>query len=186
MLRPDFAPERAATLTLVAAVAVARAIGRLTGERPQVKWPNDILLSGKKVCGILVELDAKDNRICDMVVGIGVNLRPEAIPPDLEEMATCLGGDATAEAVIDAVLEEFEPCYEAYRRASDFTPFLQEYEDCLVNKDKHVRVLDPNGAYEGIARGITPRGELLVEREDGMVAVDSGEVSVRGIYGYAV
>ena len=82
------------------------------------------------------------------------------------------------------MLEEFERYYQQYMQTLDVSLFRQEYHQYLINLDKQVRVLDPKGAYEGIARGINEKGELLVEREGIRTAVNSGEVSVRGIYGY--
>ena len=86
--------------------------------------------------------------------------------------------------MLAAVLEEFEHYYEAFMQTQDLSALREEYNALLVNCGRQVRVLDPLGEFEGKALGINERGELLVEREGGAVKVSSGEVSVRGIYGY--
>ncbi len=189
ILKPELLPGDAATLTLVAAMAVVKAIGRLPGAQPQIKWPNDVLLSQKKVCGILTEMSAQIDYINYIVTGIGINVRPQAFPEDCAGTATALEQELGAlpisrAALLQAVLEEFECYYQQYMQTLDVSLFRQEYHQYLINLDKQVRVLDPKGAYEGIARGINEKGELLVEREGIRTAVNSGEVSVRGIYGY--
>ena len=80
--------------------------------------------------------------------------------------------------------EHFEHYCEIFMRTQDLSGLQEEYDSYLVNLDRQVRILDPQGEYEGIARGITARGELLAETPEGMRTVDSGEVSVRGVYGY--
>ena len=188
LLKPDIRPDDASMLTLVAAMAVAGGIARITGLTPQIKWPNDVVLSGKKVCGILTEMSAQVNHVDHVVVGIGINVKPQAFPPEIAGKATALeteyGQPVVRPLLLEAVLEEFEHYYELYMQTMDVSLFLEEYNAILANKDRQVKVLDPAGAYEGTARGINARGELLVEREGELVLVNSGEVSVRGIYGY--
>lgn len=184
LLKPKIAPGDASGLTLAAAMAVVRAIERVAGLPVQIKWPNDIVLSGKKVCGILTEMSEQSAHVDHIVVGIGINVKPRTFPPEIAETATYLGVEVSGMELIEAVLEEFEIYYEKYMQTLDASLFLREYENYLVNKDKQVKVLDPKGAYEGVARGINARGELLVEREGRVLTVNSGEVSVRGIYGY--
>lgn len=189
ILKPDLLPGDASTLTLVAAMAVVKAIGRIPGAQPQIKWPNDVLLSQKKVCGILTEMSAQIDYVNYIVTGIGINVRPQAFPEECARTATSLEQELgilpmSRAELLQAVLEEFERYYQRYMQTLDVSLFQQEYHQYLVNKDKQVRVLDPKGAYEGIARGINEKGELLVEREGKQIIVNSGEVSVRGIYGY--
>lgn len=189
ILKPDIAPECASMLTLVAAMAVSKAIERLPGVHPQIKWPNDVVLSGKKVCGILTEMSAQVDYINYIVVGIGINVASQAFPKEIADVATSLGQNLPGMSIsrgelLAAVLEEFEIYYEKYMKTLDISLFLEEYHARLVNKDKQVKVMDPRGTYEGIARGINEKGELLVEREGTQITVNAGEVSVRGLYGY--
>ena len=188
LLKPDIRPNDASMLTLVAAMAVVKGIGRSTGLAPQIKWPNDIVLSGKKVCGILTEMSTQIDYVNHIVVGIGINVKEQAFPPEIAEKATALeleGKEPVSRPrLLEAVLEEFEGYYELYMRTRDVSLFQEEYNSFLVNKGRQVKVLDPAGEYEGTALGIDTKGELLVERQGEVVVVNSGEVSVRGIYGY--
>lgn len=188
LLKPDISPEHAPMLTLVAAMAVARAIEQMAGIRPGIKWPNDIVLSGKKVCGILTEMKARADGIDYIILGIGINVKVQEFPEEIVQIATSLETECRCtidmDILLEAVLKEFEHYYDLYMRTLDFRLMQDEYNRCLVNRDKQVKVLDPQGAYEGIARGINAQGELLVEREGRIYQVNSGEVSVRGIYGY--
>lgn len=188
ILRPDILPEYAPALTLVAAMAVTKAVERMTGTKPGIKWPNDLVLSGKKVCGILTEMNVGQDGIKYIILGIGINVKAQEFPMEIADIATALEMECnkkiSREQLLAAVLAEFEYFYEQYMQTLDMSLMLEEYNKYLLNLDKQVRVLDPQGAYEGIARGINSTGELLVEREGELIAINSGEVSVRGIYGY--
>lgn len=188
ILKPDIPPEKASTLTLVTALAVVGAIRQVTGTQPLIKWPNDVVLSGKKVCGILTELSAQIDYVNHIVVGIGINVKEREFPEEFAGSATTLMEEGAkpflrAELLM-AVLEEFEHYYELYLETLDMGLMLEEYNQYLVNRNQPVKVLDPAGEYQGVAIRINRRGELLVEREGSIVPVSSGEVSVRGIYGY--
>ncbi len=187
-LEPAFAPERSAGLTLVAALAVAEAIREVTMTRPQIKWPNDIVVNGKKVCGILTELLSKPEGYA-VVIGIGVNVNTMEFPEEIREIAGSLkletGKEIPKEALIASVMKYFEQFYEQFVQTEDLSLLKDRYEEMLANRGKQVRVLDPNGVYEGIAGGINRFGNLIVICKDGTKKkIDSGEVSVRGLYGY--
>ncbi len=189
LLRPEFEPDKAAGLTLIMALSVAQAVRNCCGLEAGIKWPNDLVLNGKKICGILTEMNVETDYIQHVVIGTGINVNLERMPEGIEQTATSLlleGGKETARArLLQEVLERFEENYESYERDMSLVSMLEEYNRYLVNKDKQVRVLDPKGEFEGIARGINDSGELLVETENGkIVKVYAGEVSVRGIYGY--
>lgn len=188
ILKPQIPPDRTSALTLVTALAVVRAIRRVTGLNPLIKWPNDVVLSGKKVCGILTELSTQVDYVNHIVVGIGINVKHQEFPAEFAGRATTLETEQAAPflraELLEAVLEEFEQCYAMYLETLDMERMLEEYNGCLVNYGSAVKVLDPAGAYQGTALGVNKRGELLVEQEGEIRAVSSGEVSVRGIYGY--
>ena len=189
LLRPDFAPDQASMLTLVMAHSVACAIHRLTGLEPSIKWPNDVLLEGKKVCGILTEMSVEREYIHYVVCGVGINVVSQDFPEGIREHAIAVeevyGQAVPKGAMLQHVMEDFERDYDAFVAAGDLTPLLESYNGILVNRDRRVRVLDPKGEWEGIARGINAGGELLVEDiEGGIQNIFAGEVSVRGIYGY--
>ena len=176
-------------VTLLGGMAAVRGIERVTGLSPMIKWPNDAVLNGKKVCGILTEMSTEEENIRYLVTGIGINVNTEQFAPELEDKATSLkcqlGKNVKRSSLLVAVTEAFEDYYSRFQETCDMSLLKEEYNKMLVNKGRQVSILDPRGSYEGTALGIDDTGSLLVEREDGKVeAVISGEVSVRGIYGY--
>lgn len=188
VLRPDFAPIYASMLTLVMGVSVAQAVEGL-GMEACIKWPNDVVVSKKKICGILTEMSANVDKIHYVVVGVGINVNMIDFPEEVADKATSLRLEAGREfdrnQVIALVMDCFEKNYEKFVQTCDLSGLKSEYERLLANSGQPVRVIDPLEPFEGICRGITPTGELLVEREDGSVTeVGAGEVSVRGLYSY--
>lgn len=188
VLKPDINPNNASMLTLVAALATARAITRVAGEPAQIKWPNDIVMNGKKIVGILTEMSAQFDYINHIVVGVGINVHNESFPEELAETASSLylecGRKFHRASLIVAFLEEFERLYAIYLETEDMSGLQKEYDIMLVNKGRQVRVLDPKEPFEGKAMGISKKGELIVDTWESRKLVSSGEVSVRGIYGY--
>lgn len=189
MIKPDINPNNASMLTLVAALAVAKAITSVTGEEAMIKWPNDIVVNGKKVCGILTEMNAQFDYINHIVVGIGINVHNESFPDEISQMASSLmieaGGKRFHRAqIIAETMSYFEQYYDTFLKTQDLSALVREYDKLLVNRNKSVRVLDPKEPFDGKAMGITPKGELIVDTWESRKLVSSGEVSVRGIYGY--
>lgn len=189
ILRPNMAPVHASMLTLVAALAVADGIRECTGAESLIKWPNDIVMSGKKICGILTEMSADPDCINYVAVGIGINVNMEEFPEEIRGVAASIftetGKKTKRSLLISAVMAAFERYYEVFMKTTDMRGLLEDYNGKLANCGRTVRVLDPAGEYSGTAIGIDREGELLVEMEDTTVRrVLSGEVSVRGIYGY--
>lgn len=188
MLKPEINPNHASMLTLVAAMATTRAIRRVTGVPAMIKWPNDIVMNGKKVCGILTEMSAQFDYINHIVIGIGINVHNEDFPEEIAQTASSLylesGQHIHRASLIEAFLEEFEDVYAEYLKTEDMEGLQKEYDAMLVNRGRQVRVLDPKEPFEGKAMGITKKGELIVDTWESRKLVSSGEVSVRGIYGY--
>lgn len=195
LLKPQIDPSRAPMLTLVKALATVKGIREITGLDARIKWPNDIVVNGKKVVGILTEMSAQVDYINHIVVGTGINVHQTEFPEEIAQTATSLDLELQKEGkkteisrakLLGSVLEQFENYYEIYLQTQDLSALMEEYNFLLVNCGRKVRVLDPLGEFEGKALGIDKQGELLVEREDTgeVVKVSSGEVSVRGIYGY--
>lgn len=122
ILYPDIPPEHLPGLTLLAAVAVRRAISGLYGLEGQIKWPNDVVLKNKKICGILTEMSAKDGRARYVIVGIGVNVHNRVFPEELADKATSIdlelpeGKSGDCGALRRRIWEEFVPCYETFVR----------------------------------------------------------------------
>lgn len=188
MLKPEINPNNASMLTLVAAMATTRAIRRVTGVPAMIKWPNDIVMNGKKVCGILTEMSAQFDYINHIVIGIGINVHNEDFPEEIAQTASSIylesGQHIHRASLIEAFLEEFEDVYAEYLKTEDMEGLQKEYDAMLVNRGRQVRVLDPKEPFEGKAMGITKKGELIVDTWESRKLVSSGEVSVRGIYGY--
>ncbi len=210
LVRPEFPTQNASMVTLVTAMAVARAVSAVLPA--QIKWPNDILVSEKKVCGILTELIFDNNNSPCLIIGVGVNVNNRSMPDELSDTATSLwieknaifssasasGGpdaevnhDEAAAADIDRELltrqiwAEFESLYGTFCETEDMSHLKDEYESRLVNLGRVCRFTDRGKEYTGVALGIDDRGRLKVRMPDDRVtAIDSGEVSVRGIYGY--
>lgn len=189
ILKPDFAVEMASMVTLAMGIAVAEGIRETCGVEARIKWPNDIVVGGKKVCGMLAEMSVERDYIHYIVIGAGINVGEQVFPAEIAPVAVSLyqecGRKISRAGLIVNVMKAFESAYDIFREKGDLSGLLERYHALLVNKDREVRVLDPKGEYRGISRGINRTGELLVETEDGAVReVYAGEVSVRGVYGY--
>ena len=175
-------------MTLVAALAQAKALKEITGEDIRIKWPNDIVLNGKKIVGILTEMSAQFDYIDHIVIGIGINVHTTDFPKELQDTATSLyletGKKFRRAEIIVKTWEYFEEYYRIFLQTEDLSALMKEYNAFLVNMHKGVKVLDPKEPFEGKAMGITKNGELIVDTWESRKLVSSGEVSVRGIYGY--
>lgn len=193
LLKPDINPDNASMLTLIMGMAAVKGIEEVTGLKPQIKWPNDVVLNGRKIVGILTEMSAQVDYVNNIVVGTGINVCQTKFPEEIAQTATSLklelqgnGKDMqiSRAQLLGAVLAHFERYYETYLITQDMSALMEEYDSMLANRGKDVRVLDPLGEYEGTALGVNDRGELLVDTGSEISKVSSGEVSVRGIYGY--
>ena len=187
LLRPKFEPQYAPTITLVMGMDVAKAVKNL-GFDVSIKWPNDVVVSHNTICGIFTEMGVRDGKIDYAVIGVGINVNIREFPEEMADKATSLylesGKEFDRSQIPGLVMEAFEEYYEKFAATCDLSGLKEEYESILANYNQPVRVLAKE-PYEGVARGITDGGELLVEKTDGtIVAVSAGEVSVRGLYSY--
>lgn len=186
LLRPEVPPERLSMLTLVMGMAAADGIREISGIQAGIKWPNDVVSDGRKLCGILTEAGPDVSYI---VIGIGINVNMESFPDELRDKAAslymCTGRKYSRVQTAAAALNAFLGYYRMFCRTFDMSGLKEDYQRLLVNVNQPVRVLDPKEPFNGTARGIDNLGDLIVEKENGeTVHVYSGEVSVRGIYGY--
>ena len=188
ILRPEIETDKASMLTLIAALAVEKAIAETLKCQPMIKWPNDIVLNKKKICGILTEMTLKGAEIDYVVIGIGINVNNKVFPEEIVETASSLslelGWQIDRELLITEVWKWFDVYYKLFLETKDLSLMKEIYENALINKGEQVKVLDPLGEYVGIAKGITNTGELIVDTKGELTFVSGGEVSVRGIYGY--
>ncbi|WP_428912622.1 biotin--[acetyl-CoA-carboxylase] ligase [Niallia sp. Krafla_26] len=172
LLRPNLLPQKAPQLTLITAVAVAQAIEELTPLLPEIKWPNDLLINGKKVTGILTELQAESDQINSVIIGIGMNVNQESFPPDLQSIATSLhieGGVKVNRAkLIQAVLTRLENLYDLYVQEG-FYPIKLLWEGYAVSIGKNITARTLKETFHGKALGITDDGVLMLEDNSGKI-----------------
>lgn len=186
LLRPQLAPKEATQLTLIAGLSVCQAIRRLTDCDAMIKWPNDVVIGRKKVCGILTELAADMERIHYVLVGIGINANLPEFQGELQKKATSLlletGHKINRAALIQAVLEEFEAYYDRF--LTDLTAdFITPYEALCVSLNRRVSVIRGGREITGQSIGLNQEGELLIRTDSGdILEIGSGEVTVQGIY----
>lgn len=189
LLRPGILPLRISVTTLLAGLAVGRAVRSLTGCEAKIKWPNDIVIGSRKVCGILTEMTAEIDRVEFVVVGIGVNVNNTAFPEAIREKATSLrleSGTAVRRiALLQNILLQFETLLK--RNAESDPAFWEEYKACCVSLGHRVGFTRRGVPARGTAVDVSPRGELIVLLPDGTrETVTAGEVVVQGIYGQKV
>ena len=190
LLKPEIEPTKAPMLTLVMAVAVAEGIQKVCPEvSVQIKWPNDIVLNRKKVCGILTEMALDGTGIKYVVIGVGINVNQKKFGLELKDKATSLSLELAEEfdreLIISSILEEFYKYYDGFLRVRDLSYLQETYNHMLVNRDAQVMIHEPGNEYEAVAIGINEQGELVIEMASGeRQNIYAGEVSVRGVYGY--
>ncbi|MCT4686468.1 biotin--[acetyl-CoA-carboxylase] ligase [Vallitalea sp.] len=189
VLRPSVMPENASMLTLVAGLAVCKAVREITNLEASIKWPNDIVVNGKKICGLLTEMNSEIDFINFVVVGIGINVNIEKFPPELDNIATSLMIEGNQsyqrKKLVKRTLEIFEGYYKKYLETEDLTKIIEEYNEHCINIGRKVRVTGRKQDITGNVKCVTNKGELIVTDQQGEdIVVTSGEVSVRGIYGY--
>lgn len=188
VLKPCIKPDQAPGITLVMGTAVCRALRNTTGLDAGIKWPNDIIIGGKKVCGILTEMSAEIDAVNHIIVGVGINVNTREFPDELKCIATSLylekGENVSRKDVLASVLYEFEILYENFK-INGIKSIIQEFKSYSVTIGKQVRVVSISESFEGEAVDITEEGALIVKLKDGSKRqVISGDVSVRGLKGY--
>jgi len=181
VLRPMLPPMELPQITLTTAVAVVRAVRRVAGLAPGIKWPNDLLLNGKKLGGILTEMETESDRIRHVVVGLGLNVNNPGFPPELAATATSMAlatGRAFSRVnLLQAWLEEFEALYGRFLNQG-FAEILEEWKNSAVTLGKMVTVRQGPREISGLALDVAPDGALLLRTANGeMVRVTSGEIT---------
>jgi BirA family biotin operon repressor/biotin-[acetyl-CoA-carboxylase] ligase len=181
VLRPMLPPMELPQITLTTAVAVVRAVRRVAGLAPGIKWPNDLLINGKKLGGILTEMETEIDRIRHVVVGLGLNVNNPGFPPELTATATSLALEAgrtfSRVNLLQAWLEEFEALYGRFLNQG-FPEILEEWKGAAVTLGKMVTVRQGPREISGQALDVAPDGALLLRTATGeMVRVTSGEIT---------
>ena len=182
LLRPKLAPVQAPLLTMLAGLSARTAITEATGVTVDVKWPNDLLVHGKKIGGILTEMHAEPSQVRFIIVGIGINVNQDKFPAEIATAATSLraasGKEQSRADILIRLLREFE---------NDYNRFLQEGAANIVKRfeevssyarGKHVQVTNGSEAFTGVTAGLAPEGLLRVKRDGGdVVTVVAGDVT---------
>jgi BirA family biotin operon repressor/biotin-[acetyl-CoA-carboxylase] ligase len=171
LLRPDLAPAQAPALTLAAGVAIYDAIAELAGVKPDIRWPNDVLLNGKKLCGILTEMYAEPDRVRFVVAGIGINVNHSRMPESLTKIATSLrietGRVHSRIELAVRLLRNFESYYNQLLR-DGAAPILARFSQVSsYAQGKPVRVSTSQESFIGTTAGLDSTGMLRVTRPDG-------------------
>jgi BirA family biotin operon repressor/biotin-[acetyl-CoA-carboxylase] ligase len=173
VLRPPVSAAQAMSITLACGLGVARGIGRTCGQQADIRWPNDVLLGGKKCCGILVDLVANGDRARYVIVGVGVNVNQQSFPPALDGIATSLSRETGCEWARDVLLESILAELERY-----YDMFLERGSSAVVEaftrassyaKGRRVEVENATQSIRGVTAGLDERGILLVRRDDGVI-----------------
>jgi BirA family biotin operon repressor/biotin-[acetyl-CoA-carboxylase] ligase len=186
VLRPPFPPQEAPKCTLMAAVALNRAIRDVTGISCGIKWPNDILCNGRKLVGILTEMSAEMDAINHIVIGMGINVNIDAteIPPELETIATSVSIETGTEVsridLFIKVLERLEEIYLQVKKGG-FAVVLDAWRQESITLGRMVNVIGLDKSFVGKAIDIDNEGALLVETEHGVERVLAGDVSIRPV-----
>lgn len=211
IIKPNIKPDKSSMITILAALAVNKSINKhvnmnvnkyinLSGNtlnknitnnlESKIKWPNDITLRGKKVCGILTEMSCMNDKIEYVVIGIGVNVNREKFAEGIQDTATSLykecGQKIDRNVLIGDILVNINDYYNEFMRTGDLSGVMDEYNNNLVNYNNKVKIIQKDVEYSATALGINHEGGLIVRKDDdnSVVTIISGEVSVRGIYGY--
>ena len=185
ILRPTFLPMEVSKMTLLAAVALTKALHKMGLVECGIKWPNDILVKNRKVVGILTELNASMERINYLVMGIGINtsLTKKELPKDLRKTVTSFTIENVPvhrQALLQEVLLQLERYYEI-AETEGFKPILAEWKVLSMMMGKEVEVSEPGRSFTGKAVDLDDSGNLIVETEAGRETVLAGDVRVRAV-----
>ena len=183
VLRPSFAPEQAPGMSIMTAVALAETIDHYCPDAVRIKWPNDVLIRGKKTAGILTELSAERGKISHVVIGVGinVNLTADEFPDELRVIATSIRRASRKKVdrvpLLQMFLQRLEKRYEQYHRdgLKPMHKLVREYSSLIGHE---VTLSSGRKQTTGVALDIDQNGSLILETADGTIAVTSGEVTV--------
>ena len=184
ILRPQAHPSQVARLSLLTALAVAEGIAGETGLDARIKWPNDIVVGGSKVCGMLLEMNADEQSVHDVVAGVGINVHQTAFPEEIARTASSLDLLSGRRQSRAALVRAFLGAFERAPALSD-ADMMRAYRGRSATLGQRVQVVALSGTFTGLAEAITDAGALVVLGDDGeRREVLAADVSVRGIMGY--
>lgn len=189
LVRPNIRPEKAPMLTLVAGLSVVEAVRQFTGLEAKIKWPNDVVINGSKICGILTEMNGERDYIQNVIIGVGINVNQSSFPKEIEDVATSLklltGKSINRNNLIVIILKIFQNNYKKFISDENLAFMILRYNELCVNVGRQLKIIEARREREGEGIEVTKEGVLLVRDSKGEVfSVNAGEVSVRGLYGY--
>lgn len=189
LIRPPILPINASMLTIVTGLAVIKGIKKHINIDVSIKWPNDIVINGKKICGILTEMSSEIEYINYVIIGIGINVNTEDFPKEIKKIATSMKIEgkkkySRKEILVD-IINEFHILYEEFIKNKDLEFLRNEYNKNCINMGAEITVEKEGNIIRGKGLGINNKGELILQTKDNdIMTISSGEASVRGIYGY--
>jgi len=180
ILYPDISPKRGMVITMAASISVTQAIRDIAGLKTEIKWPNDVLLKNKKVCGILTEFNAELNKIKYAIVGIGINVNNK-IDGELEDIAISLkqeiGSEVSREKLFGLILENFDNNYYKLKN-NDFEHIKKIWLTYSNIIGKKVRIIEEKNMIEGIVKDIYDDGSLIIKTNSGINNVLNGDMAI--------
>jgi len=185
ILRPQVSPKDALKLTLMTAVAVAKTIGNTFNLNAEIKWPNDVLIKGRKICGILTEMRARENIVDFVVIGVGINANvnvdtfPEYLKRSVTSLEKEMKRDIERERFLRALLEELERYYKIFER-NGFDIILREWKSLSSLLGAYVEIAGFDERIEGLAIDVDQNGALMIKAKDGTIRkVMSGDATLQ-------
>ena len=213
LLRPEIKPFDASMLTIVAAMGMKDAIEEIIGDgvtegagdgdvagdnagagagkggiHCKIKWPNDIVLGDRKICGMLTEMSAETDWINYVVIGIGVNVNTTEFDDSIKDTASSIllqtGRSVKRSDIVVAFARHFSKYYDEFIKKCNLSGLTDDYNKALINVGRDVKIVERDGNFVAKAVGIDETGSLIVEKDGNTQRIVAGEVSVRGLYGY--
>lgn len=213
LLRPEIKPFDASMLTIVAAMGMKDAIEEIIGDgvtagagdgdvagdgdgdgagkggiHCKIKWPNDIVLGDRKICGMLTEMSAETDWINYVVIGIGVNVNTTEFDDSIKDTASSIllqtGRSVKRSDIVVAFARHFSKYYDEFLKKCNLSGLADDYNKALINVGRDVKIVERDGSFVAKAVGIDETGSLIVEKDGDTIRIVAGEVSVRGLYGY--
>lgn len=213
LLRPEIKPFDASMLTIVAAMGMKDAIEEIIGDgvtagagdgdvagdnagdgagkggiHCKIKWPNDIVLGDRKICGMLTEMSAETDWINYVVIGIGVNVNTTEFDDSIKDTASSIllqtGSSVKRSDIVVAFAKHFSKYYDEFLKKCNLSGLTDDYNKALINVGRDVKIVERDGSFVAKAVGIDETGSLIVEKDGNTQRIVAGEVSVRGLYGY--
>lgn len=190
ILKPDLDPINASKITQIGAAALCKSFIEI-GIPSFIKWPNDIVINNRKVCGILTEMNGELNRINYIILGIGINVNIDMddLPEELKDTASSLkiesGKTIDRRKLVALILNNFEPLYNELLNQGHINSSINICRKNSILLNKQIRIINKNSTKIAKALDLDNEGRLIVQLEDGTIdTIISGEVSIRGLYGY--